>query len=83
ANIIATCRERTGVERVAAFVGGLHLPDYEGVEREAESVARAIAEVAPEAAIYTGHCSSDRAITKMEALLPNLHRLYVGLTFAV
>lgn len=83
ANIIASCRERTGEERVAAFVGGLHLPDYDGVEREAESVARVIAEVAPDAAIYTGHCSSDRAITTMEALLPNLHRLYVGLTISV
>lgn len=79
ANIIATAKELTGESSVVAFVGGLHLPDEDGVEEEATMVARALMEVAPQAVIYTGHCTSDRAIARLEELLPNLLRLHTGL----
>ncbi len=83
ANIIATCKRVCGEERVVAFIGGLHLPDYEDVEQEARAVADSISRVAPEAHIYTGHCTSDRAIEVLGELLPNLHRLYTGLKIEI
>lgn len=83
ANIIATCKRVCCAERVVAFIGGLHLPEYEGIEREAGVVAEAICEVAPEAHIYTGHCTSDRAIEILGERLPNLHRLHTGLKIEI
>ena len=83
ANIIATCQRVCCEERVVAFIGGLHLPDYEGVESEARLVANSIRQVAPEAHIYTGHCTSDRAIEVLGELLPNLHKLHTGLKIEI
>ena len=83
ANIMETCKKVCGEERVVAFIGGLHLPDYEGVEREAAMVAEAISKVAPEAPIYTGHCTSDKAIEVLGERLPNLHKLHTGLKIKI
>lgn len=83
ANIMETCKKVCGEERVVAFIGGLHLPDYEGVEREAAMVAEAIGKVAPEAHIYTGHCTSDKAIELLGERLPNLHKLHTGLRIKI
>ena len=83
ANIIASCRRASGKERVAAFVGGLHLPDYDGVKEEAAEVAKTIAEVAPDAIVYTGHCTSDRAIATLGELLPNLRVLHTGVEIKI
>lgn len=83
ANIMETCKKVCGEERVVAFIGGLHLPDYEGVEREAAMVAEAICKVAPEAHIYTGHCTSDKAIEVLGERLPNLHKLHTGLKIKI
>lgn len=69
ANVIRSCREFTKVDRVVAFVGGLHLVDSEIVNDEVSLCVKEIQCVAPKITLYTGHCTGDMA---KQALLEEL-----------
>ena len=56
-NIIDSCCRFTGVDRVAAFVGGLHFVDGEEAETEVRTFIRQWKERYPEMRVYTGHCT--------------------------
>lgn len=61
ANIISSCREFTEMDRVVAFVGGLHLVDSEVVGEEVSLCVKEIQSIAPKITLYTGHCTGDMA----------------------
>ncbi len=77
-NIIRSCKTSLGDKRVAAFVGGFHLPDAEGVEREAAELADIILTEAPEAHVFTGHCTGERAAATLSERLPRFSLFHTG-----
>lgn len=60
-NIIESCRRFTGVEKVTAFVGGLHFVDGDEAVEEAKAFVKQWKELYPEMRLYTGHCTGTMA----------------------
>lgn len=62
ANIIESCLEATGESRLKSFVGGLHFTDRsDSLEEDVAEFINYIGTHHPQAQIYTGHCTGDRA----------------------
>ena len=61
ANIIKSCCRFTGMPRIYAFVGGLHLVDGEQTTSEVEAFVKEIKTECPDIKIYTGHCTGELA----------------------
>ena len=61
ANIIKSCCRFTGMPRIYAFVGGLHLVDGEQATSEVEAFVKEIKTECPDIKIYTGHCTGELA----------------------
>ncbi|MEG1635334.1 MAG: MBL fold metallo-hydrolase, partial [Rikenellaceae bacterium] len=53
-NIIDSCRKFTGVEKVYAFIGGLHFVDSDTTDDEVEEFIKDMQLTSPETIIYTG-----------------------------
>lgn len=77
ANIITSCQQFTGVHAIKAFIGGLHFIDHPDTQEEVTQFIRDINLVAPEAQIYTGHCTGDIA-KKLLSDDVRMHFFYVG-----
>lgn len=60
-NIIKSCCRFTGMSRVLAFVGGLHLVDGTHAYSEVESFVNEMNIEYPGIRIYTGHCTGEMA----------------------
>lgn len=60
-NIIKSCCRFTGMPRIYAFVGGLHLVDGEHTASEVESFVKEMKTAYPDIKIYTGHCTGELA----------------------
>ena len=60
-NIIKSCCRFTGMPRIYAFVGGLHLVDGEQTTSEVEAFVNEIKTEYPDIKIYTGHCTGGLA----------------------
>ena len=60
-NIIKSCCRFTGISRIHAFVGGLHLVDGEHTASEVESFVKEMKTEYPDIQIYTGHCTGELA----------------------
>ena len=60
-NILKSCYRFTGIPRVYAFVGGLHLVDGEQTTSEVEAFVNEIRTEYPDIKIYTGHCTGELA----------------------
>lgn len=62
ANIIESCLEATGESRLKSFVGGLHFTDRsDSTEDDVAEFVNYVTALHPDAKIYTGHCTGDRA----------------------
>lgn len=77
-NIIESCRQFTGIEKVRAFVGGLHFVDGPQVERETSQFAHDISQGFSDTAIFTGHCTCAVAQNQLLAALPNVSIFSTG-----
>ena len=64
-NIIKSCCRFTGMPRIYAFVGGLHLVDGEQTTSEVEAFVNEIKTECPDIKIYTGHCTGELAKQKL------------------
>ncbi len=73
-NILRSCCEFTGINRVKSFVGGLHLTDGEMVAEEVERLFKEIESHFCGVRIYTGHCTGSRA---KELLTERLHAVKI------
>jgi len=60
-NIIKSCCRFTGMPRIYAFVGGLHLVDGEQITSEVEAFVNEMKTECPDIKIYTGHCTGELA----------------------
>ena len=60
-NIIKSCCRFTGMPRIYAFVGGLHLVDGEQITSEVEAFLNEMKTECPDIKIYTGHCTGELA----------------------
>ena len=60
-NIIKSCCRFTGMPRIYAFVGGLHLVDGEQTTSEVEAFVNEMKTEYPDIKIYTGHCTGGLA----------------------
>ena len=60
-NIMKSCCRFTGMPRIYAFVGGLHLVDGEQTTSEVEAFVNEIKTEYPDIKIYTGHCTGGLA----------------------
>lgn len=76
-NIIEACRRFTGIEKVKAFVGGLHFVDSDETEKEVRQFLHDKQQVAPETIFYTGHCTSDKA-KHLLAQCPEIRFFHTG-----
>lgn len=56
-NIVESCKEFTKVDKVYAFVGGLHIIDSEFAEKEAKDVYNFFKYKSNNTRIYSGHCT--------------------------
>lgn len=62
ANIIESSLETTGESRLKAFVGGLHFTDRsDSLEEDVAEIVNYMTSHHPDARIYTGHCTGDKA----------------------
>ena len=61
ANIIKSCCRFTGMPRIYAFVGGLHLVDSEQTTPEVGAFLNEMKTEYPDIKIYTGHCTGELA----------------------
>lgn len=77
-NIIDACRKFTGEERLAAFIGGLHFVDCRQAPDETARFAQTWNRLYPDALLYTGHCTSDRAKTELARHIGPLHFFHTG-----
>jgi len=64
-NIIKSCCRFTGMPRIYAFVGGLHLVDGEETTSEVEAFLNEMKTEYPDIKIYTGHCTGELAKQKL------------------
>lgn len=61
-NIIESCMEVTGESRLRSFIGGLHFTDRSDTHQsEIDEFTTYLATHHPEATIWTGHCTGDKA----------------------
>ena len=60
-NIMKSCCRFTGMPRIYAFVGGLHLVDGEQTTSEVEAFLNEMKTEYPDIKIYTGHCTGELA----------------------
>ena len=77
-NIAKSCREFTGVDKVYAFVGGLHFVDCNQTAMEVADFQQEWNAQYPDTLLYTGHCTSDKAKRELEQVISNLHIFYTG-----
>lgn len=77
-NIMNSCREFTAVEKVRAFVGGLHFVDCNATQREVSQFIQDLNDNYPDTEIYTGHCTCDRAKQLLSASSPHIHIFSTG-----
>lgn len=77
-NIMNSCREFTAVDKVRAFVGGLHFVDCNATQREVSQFIQDLNDNYPDTEIYTGHCTCDRAKQFLLALSLHIHIFSTG-----
>ncbi len=76
-NIIREVQSTWPEKKICMYIGGLHL--FRSTDEEVRTLARAVKETGIEA-IYTGHCTGDRAMELLkEELGDTIHELYTGL----
>ncbi len=78
ANIIESCLEATGESRLKSFVGGLHFTDRsDSLEEDVDEFVNFMTSCHPDAKIYTGHCTGDRAKSLLSTY-KNIHFFATG-----
>lgn len=78
ANIIESSLETTGESRLKAFVGGLHFTDRsDSLEEDVAEFVNYVTTHHPDAKIYTGHCTGDRAKSLLSTY-KNIHFFATG-----
>ncbi|MCI1640194.1 MAG: MBL fold metallo-hydrolase [Bacteroidales bacterium] len=84
-NIIKSCTSASGIDKVTAFIGGLHLLDSEsGDGDDNEETARTVNSLYPEMELYTGHCTGEKAFGIFRKHLgEKLHRIHSGMEITV
>ena len=81
-NIIESAMEFTGASKLLAFVGGLHLVDGCETPQEITDIALSFAKKYPDAQLFTGHCTGDKAteifssIFSHDALASNTFQIF-------
>lgn len=64
---------------LSALIGGLHLIDEEESDETLEATARQLKELCPEARIFTGHCTGQKAFDALRSVFGSrLEGLHVG-----
>lgn len=61
-NIVSACREFTGINEVAKYVGGLHIVESDQVAAEVADFLEVKSALAPNAEIITSHCTCPEAM---------------------
>src|SRR5574344_424106 len=84
-NIIESCIRSTGIPKIAAFIGGLHLVDIEDGQQDAVTmIAETIKHHYPDMLLYTGHCTGKTAYRELKRVLgDSVHKMYSGMTLII
>ena len=80
ANIIHSCQSFTGMERVYAYIGGLHFVDENQADEEVATLKNSLQKIAPSMKVYTGHCTCDAAKNCLIKQWKNTQIFHVGST---
>ncbi len=84
-NIIESCIQSTGISKIAAFIGGLHLVDIEnGQQDDVRMIAETIMHHYPDMVLYTGHCTGKTAYRELKRVLgDSVHKMYSGMPLII
>jgi len=84
-NIIQSCIQATGINKINTFVGGLHLIDMDEKEcDDVEGIAKNIKSKYQGMMIYTGHCTGKTAYRILKNNLGNnVRRMYSGMSLYI
>lgn len=84
-NIIQSCVVSTGVSKVNAFIGGLHLIDLEPEKRDdVKAISDFLKQNYPDINLYIGHCTGKTAYHELKkALGDHVHKLYCGMRLTI
>ncbi|MEG1563322.1 MAG: MBL fold metallo-hydrolase [Bacteroides sp.] len=79
-NIIDSCRRFTGIDKVHAFVGGLHFVDQSRTDEEVSAFVETMTAFAPNIRICTGHCTGSIAKQQLstQKILPEVSFFHTG-----
>jgi len=77
-NIMKSCQDFTGEQRVKAFIGGLHFVDCQQTEQEVTEFSATLRSTFPDTKIFTGHCTSDKAKHFLCNTVPTIHFFRTG-----
>ena len=83
ANIVQAAKQYTGIDKVYAYIGGLHFVDSDVVEKEVDAFVRDFYLVAPNAMLYTGHCTGEMAKELLLKSMPNVKLIETGLVIDI
>ncbi len=84
-NIIQSCVLSTGISRVNAFIGGLHLIDLDSEKRDnVKAISDFLKQNYPDINLYIGHCTGKTAYHELKkALGGHVHKLYCGMRLTI
>ena len=77
-NIMKSCQDFTGEQRIRAFVGGLHFVDCQQTEQEVAAFSLSLKATFPDTQIFTGHCTSDKAKRFLSEAVPTIRFFRTG-----
>ena len=80
-NIMESCKDFTQEKKIFAFIGGLHFVDCNRTALEVDDFQKEWNRRYPDTLLYTGHCTSDKAKSKLKSVIPHLHIFHTGETF--
>ena len=84
-NIIESCIQSTGISKITAFIGGLHLVDIEdGQQDDVKMIVDIIRHHYPDMVLYTGHCTGKNAYRELKRGLGDaVHKMYSGMSLTL
>ncbi|MDO5571182.1 MAG: MBL fold metallo-hydrolase [Bacteroidales bacterium] len=86
-NIINSCIDFTGIKKIKAFIGGLHLIDDDSLEtkKNIENLSKTLNSLYPDLSLFTGHCTGENAFQILNNCKStiNIENLFSGKTFSI
>lgn len=81
-NIMKSCCHFSGINKVALFIGGMHIVEGDNTERESIYIISEIKKEYPDTIVLTGHCTCDHAKDILRSKSSNISIFRTGTSFS-